>query len=111
MYKAMEHKINVYNKAFRRNFDIDISILAISVFLDVFEFLRFGCFFLFFKKKWVLGYSWSTLLWRRCYYPHRSRDALSPVWGIFLKKDKKPDTLAINDSYNFYDRHEHMATL
>jgi hypothetical protein len=27
---------------------------------------------------------WSTLLWHRCYYPHRSRDALSPVCGIFL---------------------------
>ena len=32
----------------------------------------------------VLGYSWSTLLWHRCYYPHRSRDALSPVCGIFF---------------------------
>ena len=32
---------------------------------------------------WVLGYSWSTLLWHRCYYPHRLRDALSPVCGIF----------------------------
>ena len=36
-----------------------------------------------FQKIWVLGYSWSTLLWYRCYYPHRSRDALSPVCGIF----------------------------
>ena len=26
---------------------------------------------------------WSTLLWHWCYYPHRSRDALSPVCGIF----------------------------
>jgi hypothetical protein len=25
----------------------------------------------------------ATLLWYRCYYPHRSRDALSPVDGIF----------------------------
>ena len=33
----------------------------------------------------VLGYSWSTLLWHRCYYPHRSWDALSPVCGIFLQ--------------------------
>ena len=33
----------------------------------------------------VFGYSWSTLLWHRCYYPHRSRDALSPVCGIFLR--------------------------
>ena len=32
----------------------------------------------------VFGYSWSTLLWHRCYYPHRSRDALSPVCRIFL---------------------------
>ena len=31
-------------------------------------------------------YSWSTLLWYRCYYPHRSRDALSPVCGIFVLK-------------------------
>ena len=37
-----------------------------------------------FQKNWVFGYSWSTLLWYRCYYPHRSRDALSPVCGIFL---------------------------
>ena len=34
----------------------------------------------------VLGYSWSTLLWHLCYYPHRSRDALSPVCGIFIDK-------------------------
>ena len=32
---------------------------------------------------WGFGYSWSTLLWYQCYYPHRSRDALSPVCGIF----------------------------
>ena len=31
-----------------------------------------------------MGYSWSTLLWHWCYYLHRSRDALSPVCGIFL---------------------------
>ena len=36
-----------------------------------------------FQKNWVFGYSWSTLLWYPCYYPHRSRDALSPVCGIF----------------------------
>ena len=28
-------------------------------------------------------YSWSTLLWHRCYYPHRSRDSMSPVCRIF----------------------------
>ena len=39
-----------------------------------------------FEKIRVLGYSWSTLLWYRCYYPHRSRDALSPVCGIFDSK-------------------------
>ena len=37
-----------------------------------------------FYKIWVFGYSWSTLLWYRCYYPHRSRDALSPVCRIFI---------------------------
>ena len=40
--------------------------------------------YLFLKKNWVFGYSWSTLLWYRCYYLHRSRDALSPIRGIFL---------------------------
>ena len=38
-----------------------------------------------FQKNRVFGYSWSTLLWYRCYYPHRSRDALSPVCGIFVR--------------------------
>ena len=37
-----------------------------------------------FQKNLVFRYSWSTLLWYRCYYPHRSRDALSPVCGIFI---------------------------
>ena len=32
----------------------------------------------------VFGYCWCTLLWYWCYYPHRSRDALSPVCGIFF---------------------------
>ena len=40
--------------------------------------------FFSFSKKWIFGYSWSTLLWYRCYYPHRLRDALSPVCGIFF---------------------------
>ena len=40
-----------------------------------------------FQKNWVFGYSWSTLLWYRCYYPHRSRDALSPVCGIFSVRE------------------------
>ena len=32
----------------------------------------------------VFVYSWSTLLWYRCYYPHRSKDSMSPVHGIFF---------------------------
>ena len=38
------------------------------------------------KKKFffLLILPWFTLLWHRCYYPHRSRDALSPVCGIFF---------------------------
>ena len=47
-----------------------------------------------FQKKWILGYSWSTLLWHRCYYPHRSRDALSPVCGIFSSSFWSVQTLS-----------------
>ena len=43
----------------------------------------FWTIFSVFQKNRVLGYSWSTLLWHRCYYPHRSRDSVSPVCGIF----------------------------
>ena len=50
----------------------------------VFEFLCFRWFFSVFQKIWVFGYSWSTLLCYWCYYPHQSRDALSPVCGIFI---------------------------
>ena len=39
-----------------------------------------------FQKNWVLGYFWSTLMWYRCYYPHWSRDALSPVRVIFFTR-------------------------
>ena len=46
---------------------------------------RFRWFFTFLKKNRVFGYSWSTLLWQRCYYLHWSRDALSPVCGIFAE--------------------------
>ena len=58
-------------------------IANFGISLDVFEFLCFGWFFFVFQNIWVFVYSWSTLLWYRCYYPHRSRDALSPVCGIF----------------------------
>ena len=36
----------------------------------------------------VFVYSWSTLLWYRCYYPHRSRDLMSPIWGIFFQQNR-----------------------
>ena len=29
-------------------------------------------------------YSWSTLLWYRCYFPHQLKDSMSPVCGIFI---------------------------
>ena len=32
----------------------------------------------------VFVYSWSSLLWYRCYYPHWSRDSMSPVCKIFF---------------------------
>ena len=47
----------------------------------------FWMIFSVFQKNRVSGYSWSTLLWHRCYYPHRSRDALSPVCGIFFNRN------------------------
>ena len=62
---------------------IKAHIANFGISLDVFEFLDFGWFFPFFFY-WVFGYSWSTLSWYWCYYPHWSRDALPPVCGIFL---------------------------
>ena len=57
-------------------------ILAYLYTFWVFPFwIIFFCFYLFFG----FVYSWSTLLWYRCYYPHRSRDSVSPVYGIFSK--------------------------
>ena len=49
-----------------------------------FGVLGFWMIFSVFQKIWVFGYSWSTLLWYRCFYPHRSRDDLSPICGIFM---------------------------
>ena len=40
--------------------------------------------FSIFQKNQVFGYFWSILQSYRCFYPHRSRDALSPVWRIFV---------------------------
>ena len=51
-----------------------------------------------FQENWVFSCSWSTLLWYRCYYPHRSRDSLSPVCGIFMLK------LVLLNKYNFKKR-------
>ena len=59
-------------------------IANFGIFPDVFEFLRFTWCFSVFQKIWVFGYSWSTLLWYQCYCLPRSRDALSPVCGIFI---------------------------
>ena len=58
-----------------------ISNFGIS--LNILEFFRFGLFFQFLIFFLVFVYSWSTLLWYQCYYPHRSRDFMSPVRGIF----------------------------
>ena len=57
--------------------------LILSYFQMFLSFCVFGNFFPF-KKNVCFGYSWTTLLWHRCYYPHWSRDALSPVCRIFL---------------------------
>ena len=65
----------------------DLWSKSVSLILEYFStFLSFCILddFFHFSKKSGLGYSWSTLLWHRCYYPHRSRDALSPVCGIFF---------------------------
>ena len=59
---------------------ISLILAYIKTFLS---FCIFDDFFRF-SKYLGFGYSWSTLLWYRCYYPHRSRDALSPVCGIFF---------------------------
>ena len=48
----------------------------------------------------VFGYSWTTLLWHRCYYAHRSRDALSPVCGIFIKVTKIYLVFTLTQSWN-----------
>ena len=76
---------HVENHAFRWMRDLwSKGISLILAYLQM--FLSFCVLedFLRFSKKWVFGYSWSTLPWYKCYYPHRSRDALSPVCGIFF---------------------------
>ena len=59
-------------------------IANFGIFIDISEFFAFLLIFSVFQKNRVFGYSWSTILWHRCYYPHRSRHALSPVCGIFF---------------------------
>ena len=61
-----------------------LTVFLTPLLEDIFEFYMLVDFFCF-QKNGVSGYSWSTLLWYWCYYPHLSRDALSPVCGIFLK--------------------------
>ena len=58
-------------------------IASFGISLDVFVFCVLDDFFCL-KKKKVFWYSWSTLPWYLCYYPHRSRDALSLICGIFF---------------------------
>ena len=49
-----------------------------------------------------LVFRFSTLLWYRCYYPHQSRDALSPVCGIFFKElTKSIKILKLNNLFSF----------
>ena len=59
-----------------------VSLISL-IYSRVFWLFAFLVIFSVFQKNQVFWYSWSTLLWHRCYYPHRSRDALSPVCGIF----------------------------
>ena len=47
---------------------------------------------------WVLGYSWSTLLWHRYYCPHRSRDSVSPVCGIFCYSFNQTGVLRVSSN-------------
>ena len=70
-------------------------IANFGIFLDVFEFSPFGWFFSVFQMNRVLGNSWSTLLWYRCYYPNWSQDALSPVCGIFSNKRRRQGEFGI----------------
>ena len=78
-----------YKTCWKPHFPMDERPLVegcIANFLHIsrrFWVFAFWMIFSVFQKNWVFGYSWSTLLWYRCYYPHRSRDALSPVCGIF----------------------------
>ena len=57
--------------------------LILAYFQTLLIFLFWMIFFVF-QKICFFGYFWSTLLWYRCYYLHRSKDALSPVCRIFL---------------------------
>ena len=56
-----------------------------------FQIFALWMIFLVFQKNRVLGYSWSTLLWHRCYYPHRSGDAFSNKLDIYNYVGKLPE--------------------
>ena len=60
--------------------------IGVSLILAYFNlsFCVLNDFLCFSKKKRVFRYSMYTLVWYWCYYPHRSRDALSHICGIFL---------------------------
>ena len=66
----------------KADFTLQNKFLHISRLFWVFAFLII--FSVYEEKNKVVGYSWSTLLWYWCYYPHWSIDALSPVCGIFF---------------------------
>ena len=49
--------------------------------------------------------------WRRCYYPHWSRDALSPVCGIFLCYVLGKREVRVEKKYNFFDYTSYLKVL
>ena len=65
-----------FNAFWRRTYDFHVSFSL--PFWDIFRILIF-----FFTENFALL---AGLFWYRCYYPHRWRDALSPVCEIFKKK-------------------------
>ena len=84
-------------------FLVDGYIANFGISLDVFEFFRFGFFFRF-QFFLVFVYPWSTLPCYRCYYPHRSRELVSPVCGIFSYKEVEliMGDSVINEAYPNY---------
>ena len=67
-----------------RDFWLKSISLILAYFQTVLSFCVLDIFFFCFSKKLGFRCSMYTLLWYWYYYPHQSRDALSPVYGIFL---------------------------